>query len=106
MWFVLASGGVGGRPWGGCRAQPPFRSLSHLPVPRMPAGRLSELPTGQSGPGELVCGDHVTGADAQLSGSEGPPWVGWLLDIVLARLGCACIFCLSITWQTTEDIST
>jgi len=39
--------------------------------------------------GRAGVGDHGTGIE--LSGSEGPPGVGWLPDILLARLGCACI---------------
>ena len=31
-------------------------------------------------------GDHVTGIE--LLGSDGPPRVGWLPDISLARFGC------------------
>jgi len=37
--------------------------------------------------GQAGVGMHVTGTE--LSGSGAPPGVGWLPDILLARLGCA-----------------
>jgi len=51
-------------------------------------------------------GKHVTATDAELLASEGPPEVSWLPDILQVTLGYAYVFCLSITWQAAEDIST
>jgi len=96
-------GGGGGRAFGWSGAASLFQSLSYPRVPMTPVGRLSQLPTVQSGPGELVW--VTTLVALSFRGQRDLPRLVCCQTFSGRRLGRSSVI-TKYCWREAMDIST